>query len=299
MVASRRVPSCSSIRRRERRRSTARSCRTTWCFVPGRLDVIVGSKVEHNVYTGTEVQPTIRGRWMRNDRETAWAAVSRAVRMPTRYDADLRFTAGAPFVVLRGDPGFESETVAAREVGYRRRVGNTFSVDAAAFLNNYGHLRSLEPTLPAGLPLVIGNQLMATTSGFEVTTEFEPRHRLRLHAGYTYLHEHFEASPTSRDTSNGENESNDPRHQFWLRSYFNPATNLQLDATFRSVTALPHPVVPGYSELTLHFGWTLPKGLDLSIIGDNLLHARHSEFGALTPRPEYRRSVFMQTTWEF
>jgi len=34
-----------------------------------------------------------------------------------------------------------------------------------------------------------------------------------------------------------------------------------------------------------------------SIIGDNLLHPQHAEFGDLSPKEEYRRSVFGQLTW--
>jgi iron complex outermembrane receptor protein len=174
-----------------------------------------------------------------------------------------------------------------------------FSVDGAVFLNTYKDLRSLEPTPPTGFPLVIGNLLTARTSGLELTTEFEPAERWRLHGGYTFLHERFRLRPESRDAFNGTNEYNDPRHQFWLRSYFNPADNIELDATMRSVASLPHPSVPAYTELTLHFGWRFAGGFDLSLIGDNLLHDRHPEFGALNPRPEFRRSFFAQATWAF
>ena len=38
---------------------------------------------------------------------------------------------------------------------------------------------------------------------------------------------------------------------------------------------------------------------ELSIVGDNLLHDHHPEFGDLKPREEYRRSAFGQVTWRF
>src|SRR5207249_906455 len=131
-----------------------------------------------------------------------------------------------PFVILRGDPGFQSETLLARELGYRRRISHALSIDAATFLNSYDHLRSLEPMLPAGVPLVIRNLLTAHTSGLEVTAEVEPRGWWRIHAGYAFLHERFGTVAPSHDTSLGANESNDPRHQFWLQSYLNPTRNL-------------------------------------------------------------------------
>ena len=80
-------------------------------LVPNRVAVIVGSKFEHNDYTGFEYQPTLRARWTPRGADTLWGAVSRAVRMPTRFDTDLRFTGAAPIVVLRGRRGFQSELV--------------------------------------------------------------------------------------------------------------------------------------------------------------------------------------------
>jgi len=266
-------------------------------IAPNRLAVIVGSKFEHNDYTGFEFQPTVRGRWTPGGRDTLWGAVSRAVRMPTRFDSDLRFTGVTPIVVLRGDAGFQSETVRSREIGYRR-FGSAASIDLAAFYNTYDDLRTQEPTPPAGIPIVLSNLMKARTSGIEVSAEVEPAVAVRLHAGYTYLSEDFRLQPGSRDISNGTAEYNDPVHQGWLRSNINLARDFEADAIFRYVDALPHPIVPGYAELTLRFGWR--RGTtELSVIGDNLLHDHHPEFGNLTPRVEYPRSVFGQATWRF
>ena len=52
--------------------------------------VTVGSKFERNEFTGFEIQPTVRARWSAA-RHSVWGAVSRAVRVPTRFDTDLRF----------------------------------------------------------------------------------------------------------------------------------------------------------------------------------------------------------------
>jgi len=48
----------------------------------------VGSKFEHNDYTGFEFQPTGRLLWTPSPRHSLWAAISRAVRTPTRAEAD-------------------------------------------------------------------------------------------------------------------------------------------------------------------------------------------------------------------
>jgi hypothetical protein len=80
----------------------------------GDVVLTLGSKVEHNDYTGFEAQPSARLAFYKDDRQTLWAAASRAVRTPSRLDADLLLRApievpGAPLPVLAvftGDDDF-------------------------------------------------------------------------------------------------------------------------------------------------------------------------------------------------
>ncbi|HXD75324.1 MAG TPA: TonB-dependent receptor plug domain-containing protein [Vicinamibacterales bacterium] len=266
-------------------------------LVPNVVDVILGAKAEHNVYTGVEFQPTARLRWRPTTTRTFWAAISRAVRMPTRFDEDLRFTAGSPAVVLRGDPAFESENVVSTEVGYRRTAARFFSYDLTAFLNNYSDLRTLEPTPPIGIPIVLRNNMEGRTAGLEATAEFAPIPDWRLHAGYSLLSERFRFVNGSRDTTQGTNEHNDPRHQFSFRSFVDLPRETEFDAVLRAVGALTNPAVPGYAELTLRFAWGRNGPVELAIVGDNLLHDRHQEFQIGGPAESIQRSVFAQVTW--
>src|SRR5699024_6763693 len=103
-----------------------------------RLFLIVGAKLERNDYTGFEVQPTVRTRWTPTPQQTAWAAVSRAVRLPTRLDTDLRVINPATRILtLTGSPDFKPEEVLAYEAGYRVRPVPVLSLDVAAFTNRY------------------------------------------------------------------------------------------------------------------------------------------------------------------
>jgi iron complex outermembrane receptor protein len=145
---------------------------------------------------------------------------------------------------------------------------------------------------------VLSNLMRARTSGLEMSAEYEPAATVRLHAGYTFLSEDFQLKPGSRDLTGGTSEYNDPVNQVWFRSNINLAHDFEADAVFRFVGELPHPLVPGYAELTLRLGWRRGN-TELSIAGDNLLHDHHPEFGNLTPREEYPRSVFGQATWRF
>jgi iron complex outermembrane recepter protein len=265
--------------------------------VPQRFYVTVGSKFEHNDYTGFEAQPTGRFRWSPARTATIWGAVSRGVRMPARFDTDLRFTGDTPNVLIQGNPDFLSETVIAHELGYRQSVGRRFAAGITGFENDYDHLRSQEPTLPTIVPIVLSNLLMARTAGFEFTAAVQPSAHWDLRAAYAFLWEQFRPAPGSLDPTVGSSEANDPAHQLSIRSMVTLPRHLELDATVRSIGRLPHPVIPGYTELTVHVGLRPNPRMELALIGDNLLHPFHQEASTL-PNPEvFVRSVLAQLTW--
>src|SRR5438876_10267137 len=58
-------------------------------LVPNRVHVTVGTKIEHNDYTGFEIQPSGRVSWRPGSSGTLWMAVSRALRTPSRIDREL------------------------------------------------------------------------------------------------------------------------------------------------------------------------------------------------------------------
>ncbi|MBW1932478.1 MAG: TonB-dependent receptor, partial [Deltaproteobacteria bacterium] len=55
-----------------------------------RLWLTLGSKLEYNDYTGFEIQPNARLLWAPHPKHKIWAAVSRAVRTPSRAEHDIR-----------------------------------------------------------------------------------------------------------------------------------------------------------------------------------------------------------------
>src|SRR5213593_5305657 len=91
-------------------------------LVPNRLHVALGTKIEHNDYTGFEIQPSGRVSWTVSPSGTLWAAVSRALRTPSRIDREL-FAPGQPPYFLAGGPDFHSEKLLAYELGYRQQQG--------------------------------------------------------------------------------------------------------------------------------------------------------------------------------
>jgi iron complex outermembrane receptor protein len=266
-----------------------------------RFYLIVGAKLERNDFTGFELQPTVRGRWTPTPHQTAWAAVSRAVRLPTRLDTDLRLIDPTTRrLTLTGSDDFKPEEVVAYEAGYRIRPLPMLSLDVAAFTNRYDELRSTELTFTPLPLIVLENRLNARTRGVELAGTLQPLPAWRVHGSYAYFHRNFTFDPGSRDVYHGAVEGNDPSHLMSLRSSIDLPMNLALDLFLRRTGERPDPLVKPYGELDLRLGWTARAGWDLSLVGQNLLHARHSELLPLNaPHYDFRRGVFVRSRWYF
>ena len=261
------------------------------------LKLTLGIKLEHNSYTGTETQPSARLAWKLDEKSLVWSSVSRAVRTPSRIDAEFFVPANAPFRLI-GNEDFESEELIAYEVGYRADPTAKLSFSVSAFYNDYDKLRSVELS-PGGLPFVLGNKMRGNTYGVEMWGNYRVNDWWRLSAGYNYLKKDLELASDSSDTSSLDNSETDPRYQFSLRSSMNLPRNVELDLTLRSVGGLSSSEVPSYTELDARLGWMITKGVSLSVSGFNLLDREHPEFGSLPTRSEFRRSVYMEVSWQF
>lgn len=261
------------------------------------VHLTVGSKLEHNDYTGFELQPSVRLSVKPNELQTAWAAVSRAVRAPSRFDRDLHIPNRPPFAVV-GGPQFVSETLLAYETGYRVQPHPRASFDVAVFYNDYDDIRSVERVNPgAALPLEIRNNLAARSYGLELSTEYRPTRDWRLIAGYRYLDVQLHAQQGSTDVTSVNAEAHDPDHMLILRSVLDLPGNLQLDTTFRYADRIPTHRVGAYEELDARLAWHPLPSLELSVVGRNLLRDHHAEFRPVATRRLIERSVFAAATW--
>lgn len=267
-------------------------------LVPERLTMALGAKLEHNEYTGFEIQPSGRVNWKIGGAGTLWAAVSRALRAPSRIDREFFVPGQSPYV-LAGGPDFRSEEELAYELGYRLRR-RSLTMSLATFYNRYEGLRSLEQTNPpAASPLVIGNGLDGESYGAELTAEYRIADAWRVRLGYTELRVNIWAKPTSTDNSQGNTESHSPDRQFSLHSSVELPADLRLDGGFRYVSEIANQQVPGYAELDARLTWSPTAQLALSLVGQNLLHRRHAEFGTPASRREIERGLQGGVEWHF
>jgi iron complex outermembrane receptor protein len=264
-----------------------------------------GTKIEHNDYTGFELEPNVRMRWALASNQDLWAAVSRAVRTPSRLDTDLT-EPSPPHTLIEGSRAFTSEVLVAYELGYRVQIGSDASASVSTFFNDYDRLRSLSLTPVTVLPLVYENHLVGRTYGAELSGSYEVFDWWRLRAGYDLLEEHISVRAGQTDFYNALNETSDPKYQFSIRSSVDLSSRLALDTDLRFVDTLRDnngPVVdtvPSYYELGARLAWRVSRNLELSIVGQNLLHPYRAEYGPSGPsREEVQRTIFGKAAWQF
>ncbi len=279
-------------------------------IVPDRLRLILGSKFEVNDHTGFEIQPSGRILWTPSDRHTVWAAVSRAVRTPTRIEEDLLINLvaapGPPITQLRfvGNDGFGAEDVIAHELGWRVRPLDRLSLDVASFYNRYRDLRTTEsgtPFFEAGrliLPLTFGNRMDGRTWGVEAAATWQVAEGWYVKPSWTLFFMDLHTESDSSDTTSKLAEQDDPNQQFSVRSSMDLGRNFELDLGVRYADSRRRFDLPHYLVGDARLGWKATSNLDLSIVGQNLLNRSHAEFQR-TPQAEIQQGVYMMLTWRF
>ncbi len=287
-------------------------------LVQNRLKLTLGSKFEHNDYTGHEVQPSLRLLWLPHPNHKLWTSVSRAVRTPSRVENDGTIInevipasstpAGLPVVIkTMGTPGYESEELTAYELGYRFVPNQAFSLDIATFYNDYDNARTVEVGTPVfqgtyiEQPLYFTNTFSAHTYGVEVAGTWQAAKWLKLDLAYSYLVSDFE---------DGGQLGKEPTHQASLRSALTPREDLDLDIWLRyvdNVTAIYVASdndlfdIDGYLTLDLRLAWRPTGNWELSLVGQNLLESSHLEFvqESFTRPTEVERSIYGKVTYQF
>lgn len=270
------------------------------------LALTLGTKLEHNDYTGLEVEPNVRLRWQPDPDRTLWAAVSRAVRTPSRIDHDIAQAPPPSLTLLRGGTDFESEILLAYEVGYRAQVSPRLAASLALFYNRYDDVRSTSLTPVTILPFYFANNLAGETHGFEFSIDYRATDWWRLHGSYNLLEEHLHIKPGQADLNSARNETADPEQQFSVRSSLDLPHNWTMDADLRWVDTLPinsggaPATVPAYAEMDVRLAWRPRPDLELSLAGRNLLHDQHPEYGPRgAARLEIKRSFLGKISWRF
>ncbi|MBN2029080.1 TonB-dependent receptor [bacterium] len=270
-------------------------------FCCNRLTFALGSKFEHNDYTGFEMQPNFRVMWKPDTRNRLWGAVSHAIRTPSRVEYycqlnttvilpdDPRNFLSLPFLPsVFGNQDYQSETLLAYELGYRFILSDHFSLDVATFFNRYRNLRSViidpEQNIQLSIPLIIPvtprNDTYGKSYGVELAANWWPFDWWRLYGWYSYLKIKLTNENMMYDIINIQKDHDEanPEHQFQIQSTIELNKRIELFSSIRYTDAIPFMNIGKYFMFDACLSWKLNSYLRLSIVGRNLIDHRHREF---------------------
>lgn len=283
------------------------------------ISLTVGTKLEHNAYTGFEYEPSAQFVWTPSSRQTIWLSASQAIRQPARQDTDIQLDeaiiplqAGA-FGVLQfnGNKEIQPEQLRDYEIGYRTQLTKRFSLSLAAFRSYYRHLETSQPEAPylvespalsyLVFPYLFEGAARARTYGGEVFATWNLTNRWRLSPGYSLLHMTFIQDPLDQNSSVTAISGDAPSHQIQIRSTFGLRPNLDWDTSLYFIGQVSDQQIPSYTRLDMQVRWRVMESVEFSVAGQNLLTARHLEFGDAygVGHTEISRSALGKLTWRF
>ena len=255
-----------------------------------QLSVIGGIKLEQSTFTGLQVLPNLRVAWQPNASMLLWAAVSRAVRTPSRIDRQL-----VNLPILAQATGFRTEKLTAIEAGYRGQPTSDIALSVSAFFNIYDDLRTTELAPGGALPIRLANSLYGTSWGVEAWTTAQPLPGWRLRLGVATLVEDFKVRAGRADLTRGESAGNNPSYRVTARSQVDLTPRLALDAGLRALDRLDRFATPAYVEADARLGWRATDALELYVTGVNLLRQDHAESNDPKRGQRIERSIALGT----
>ena len=265
-------------------------------LIDDELWLTIGTKFEHNDYSGFEGQPSARIMWAPHAQHRLWAGVSRAVRTPSRAEQGLTALTGVippqalpvpPFstppigVYVNENPDFKSEEVISYEAGYRASFAKSVSLDLTGFYNDYRDLRTGQrgvpgPADPFAIPVIFTNALKAKSYGIEIATVWQMLNWWRWDINYSWLNTQLEDKDITSSIS--------PEQRVSIRGALSPWQTIDMDFWFRyvdaniAITEFGKQRIKPYVTLDLRVAWRPLHNLELALVGQNLLAQNHLEY---------------------
>ena len=143
------------------------------------------------------------------------------------------------------------------------------------------------------------------THGIEIDTHWKVTNWLDINANYSWLDVDLDLVKGSMDTLSESVEDSSPQHQanIWFASDL--GNRVELDAGVRyvgSIETAGFPETDSYVAVDARLGWSPRKGIDLSLVGQNLFDSGHPEFNPdfiFSIPTEVERSIYGKVTLSF
>jgi iron complex outermembrane receptor protein len=288
------------------------------------LSVTLGTKIEGNSYSGNEIQPSLRGSWIPNERFTLWAAASRATRTPSRGETSFTINANAypgfafdpsiplsTLVRVYGQESFGAEQVDAYESGLRWIPTDKWAFDLSLYYNNYTGLRSYTMGTPSMqiidaqpfmvIPLLLDNNIKGRSKGGELLVTWQASPKTKFSLSYSLLDDDLTDTQYNNfsDSLTSLVEDRTPRNQASLWGSFDLGPKVELDIRLFYVDKRPYEYpqlesVDSNFNADFRLAWYPNDTVELSLAGRNLFYSSRQEFVIETwPEPsQIERSLF-------
>jgi iron complex outermembrane receptor protein len=294
-------------------------------------ELTLGTKIESNTFTDTNVQPSARLSQDFGDRTTLWGAVSRAVNTPAYGDMYVTFPMAPDTTTIPGVtiipiftadrandptgtiPGIDDTELIAYELGVRHRFNDRFSLDGSAFYNDYDDIMSfsgqsqlqivdpLDPTTITNLTF-LDNSQDGKGYGIELVARLQATDWIRTELNGTWQEIDLDFGDDGRA----------PEWKFNSRTVIDASEQLTIVPTVHVVDQVEVGSIFGSAggsttigdylriDLAGHYQYR-PTWPTISLIGQNLTDRRHVEFEEqlLGPATPVTRSWFIRIEQEF
>ncbi|MCK5890029.1 MAG: TonB-dependent receptor, partial [Methylococcales bacterium] len=209
----------------------------------------------------------------------------------------------------QASPHLNSEEVLSYEIGYRTTFLNNISIDFTAFYNNYSQLRAAIINTPVfkknhiEVPMSLVNKHKLQTYGFEISSVWQLFDWWRMDAHYRLL----KTSYTKNHL--GGVYSVSPQQQVLLRNSASLGHGINIDIITRytdenfpfTTNSLNKTSVNDYFAMDVRLAWQATNGIELSLIGQNLLATQQLEYTSelFSADAFVERGVYGKIVWEF
>jgi iron complex outermembrane receptor protein len=281
------------------------------------LDMIIGIKIEDNerMQSDYELQPSIRFNYKISENSTLWAALSKAIRSPTRVEQGASLNINIPantsvvgqsinhpaVVSLIANEMYDVEKLTSFEAGFRTSLTSNLRIDIAAYYNEFIGLPGLQinsplvlnpgppPEYAVSVSLINSTDFKAHGTEISLWWQLSPHWQGRIHYSYA-----------SNSSNAGFLTIPTVEHQFNLNLYGKLSEDLTINIDARHVDSPAGLLMNGYAEMDINLIWQVTPSIDISLAGRNLLHSSHLEYSASTPstrNTEIERDFYLKMNW--
>lgn len=256
-------------------------------LIEDELSLTLGTKLEHNGFTGFEFQPTARLAWAATEDYTLWGAVSRAVQTPAQAFTDINLLnsvfsgpappAGTPSYVI-GNSDLEAEVLYSYELGLRGRLTDELSADLAFFYNDYHTQKSYDLQ---GADLHFENFLYSQAYGAELALDYRVSSEWQLKSSYSYITIDGKIKDGSVDLYSLEQvEGSVPAHMVKVQSFWQFAKDWNLWKSFYYMDNSNASSNEAFFDCDVTLNWQASSNLSFSLQGRHLFESSEQNFSS-------------------